>query len=204
MTLDIEPHSPLTETADRVLQIVHARRSVGRVKPEMPPRAWIEKMIEAATWAPCHHGTEPWTFTVITGDARGRLGDVMAQSKIDRMVRQGKEIDGEFERARAKALRAPVIIAVAVTPSTGPKIVEIEEIEAGAAAVQNMLLTAQALGLATIWRTGDPAYDPNVKAFLGLQPSAHIIGFVYVGYPDATPARVPLRTAESVTTWLEQ
>jgi nitroreductase len=163
----------------------------------------IEQIIEAATWAPCHHGTEPWRFFVITGDARGSLGDVMAKSKVERMVRQGKDVDGEFERARAKAFRAPVIIAVAVEPSTGPKVVEIEEIEAGAAAVQNMLLAAHALGLGAIWRSGDPAYDPDVKAFLGLAPTAHILGFVYAGYPDASPARVPQKAASSVTTWLE-
>ncbi|MBI4771233.1 MAG: nitroreductase family protein, partial [Chloroflexi bacterium] len=39
---------------------------------------------------------------------------------------------------------------------------------ATAAAAQNLLLAAHALGLAAQWRTGPAARDPQVKAFLGL------------------------------------
>jgi len=46
----------------------------------------------------------------------------------------------------------------------------IEDIEAASAAVQNMLLAAEELGLGTVWRTGDTAYDPQVKRWLGLTP----------------------------------
>jgi nitroreductase len=184
-----------------VFEAIRGRRSVGRVKPEMPPRELIERIIDAGLWAPCHHGTEPWRFTVVTGAAREALGEVMARSKVERMERQGKPTDGEFERAKAKALRAPVIIVVVVEPTAAPKVVEVEEIEAGAAAVQNMLLAAHALGLGAMWRTGDPAYDPAVKAYLGHTREAHVIGFIYLGYPDAVPARVPHQRVESVTRW---
>ena len=62
------------------------------------------------------------------------------------------------------------------------RIVEIEEVEVGAAAVQNMLLAAHSLGLAAMWRTGDAAYDPAVRSYLGLSERGHILGFIYVGY----------------------
>lgn len=184
-----------------VFDVIRNRRSVGKVKPDLPPREAIERMLEAATWAPCHHVTEPWSFRVIAGNARAALGEVMARAKVERMTRQGKDTEGEFERAKSKAMRAPVIIAVAVQPVEGPKVVEIEEVEAGAAAVQNMLLAAEAQGLATIWRTGDPAYDPAVKAHLGLDAAAHIIGFIYVGYPDAFPARARHTPHPAKTVW---
>ena len=189
------------DTASVVMDVIRGRRSIGKVRQNMPPREAIETILEAGTWAPCHHVTEPWRFHVIAGDACEALGAVMAQSKVDRMVRQGKPIDGEFERAKAKALRSPVILAVSVVPDSGPKVVEIEEIEAGAAAVQNMLLAAHALGLAAMWRTGDPAYDPAVKTFLGLPERAHIIGFVYLGYPDTTPVRARHTPHYTITTW---
>lgn len=190
------------ETAMSVMDAIRGRRSVGKVLPELPPLEAIETILEAGTWAPCHHITEPWRFSVIAGDAREQLGDVMARAKVERMIRQGKETEGEFERAKAKATRAPVIIAVAVEPVDGPKVVEIEEVEAGAAAVQNMLLAAHSLGLATIWRTGDPAYDAGVKRFLGLKPETHIIGFIYIGYPAATPHRARHTPHEVLTSWL--
>jgi nitroreductase len=190
------------ETAMSVMDAIRGRRSIGKVLPDLPPREAIETILEAGTWAPCHHVTEPWRFTVITGDAREQIGDVMARAKVERMIRQGKATEGEYERAKAKATRAPVIIAVAVEPVDGPKVVEIEEVEAGAAAVQNMLLAAQSLGLGTIWRTGDPAYDAEVKRYLGLKPESHIIGFIYLGYPAASPNRARHTPHQAVTTWL--
>ena len=62
----------MTETAgaETVLQALRARRSVGRVKPEQPPRALVERVIEAATWAPNHYHTRPWRFVVVAGEAR--------------------------------------------------------------------------------------------------------------------------------------
>ena len=192
---------PATAISMPVIDAIRGRRSIGKVQPERPSREAIDLILEAGTWAPCHHVTEPWKFVVIAGDEREALGDVMARAKVERMIRQGKAIDGEYERAKAKATRAPVIIAVGIEPSSGPKVVEIEEIEAGAAAVQNMLLIAHSLGLASIWRTGDPAYDQDVKRYLGLSSKSHIVGFVYLGFPAAFPARARHTPAEAVTVW---
>lgn len=180
-----------------VLDAIRTRRSIGTMRPEMPPRSVIEEVLEAATWAPNHRVTEPWRFFVLTGEARRDLGEVMARAKF------GAE-DGTpaFEKVRAKPLRAPVVIAVAVEPQVGPKVVEIEEVTAGAAAVQNMLLAAHALGLAAIWRTGDACYSPAVKAFFGLSPSAYLLGFVYLGYPNGTSTRAKRTPAAHLTTWL--
>jgi nitroreductase len=79
---------------------------------------------------------------------------------------------------------------------------EIENIEATAAAVENMLLTAEELGLAAMWRTGDAAYDPRVKEWLGLAPGDHLAAFVYLGFP-AIPRleRSPIPFQEK-TVWL--
>ncbi len=189
------------EQAEVVFDAIRDRRSFGRVRPERPPAAMIEAIIEAATWAPNHRLTEPWRFIVLAGDARNALGEVMARSQAERRAADPAAAREAATRAAAKPLRAPVIIAVAVEPATRPKVVEIEEITAGAAAIQNLLLAAHALGLATIWRTGDPTYDPAVKAFLELPPTASLLGFVYVGYPDAPLPSRPRRPVAEVTTW---
>jgi nitroreductase len=184
-----------------VLEAIRTRRSIGKVTDQRPTREQIEVMLDAATWAPNHHLTHPWRFVVVAGDERIRFGEVMAQSKIDRMEREGRSTEGEAERLIAKALRAPVIIAVGVEPSDQPKAIEIEEIESGAAAVQNMLLAAHALGLATMWRTGDPAYDPAVARYLGFSERGRLLGFVYVGYAavEKEPSKhVPF---DEITTW---
>ncbi len=184
-----------------VLEAIRSRRSVGKVRPERPPRDVIEQIVEAATWAPNHRLTEPWRFYVLAGDARAALGQVMGRAQAAR-ASSTADPAATFAKAAAKPLRAPVVIAVAVEPTGGPKVVEVEEVAAGAAAVQNMLLAAHELGLAAIWRTGDPAYDPAVKAFFELPPTAHLLGFVYVGYPDMPPPERARRPVADVTHWL--
>jgi nitroreductase len=114
----------------------------------------------------------------------------------------GPEAGQLVERERKKPLRAPVVIAVAVIPSEIPKVVETEEIAAVAAGVQNILLAAHALELGAMWRTGAPAYDPAVKSFLGLPERAHILAFVYIGYPELVGPGNPDRDAARHTTWL--
>jgi nitroreductase len=185
--------------AEAVLAAIRARRSIGKVQVERPPREAIERLLEAATWAPNHHLTEPWRFFVLAGESRRALGEVMARALVGEPETDVARL--AFERAAAKPLRAPVVIAVAVEPAGG-KVPEIEEVAAGAAAVQNLLLTAHALGLAAMWRTGEAAYHPAVKAFFGLGPEAHLLGFVYVGYPASEPPVRDRTPASQHTRWL--
>lgn len=197
----IERNEPRTATTMDALEAIRTRRSTGKVRQDVPPREVIEEILEAASWGPNHHLTEPVRFVVIAGDAREAFGEAMARSKVAGMD-AGTDTAAEFERAKSKALRAPVIIAVVVEIAEDSKAVEIEEVCAGAAATQNLLLAAHALGLAAIWRTGDPAFDPNVKAFFGCKPSDHIIGFVYLGYPAIEPIRHKHTPAAQLTRWL--
>jgi nitroreductase len=160
-------------------------------------------VIAAAAWAPNHYHTQPWRFVVIAGDARNRMGEVMAESLRARLDDPGgSEAQQLIDRERKKPLRAPVVIAVAAMPSELSKVIETEEISAVSAGIQNILLAAHALGLGAMWRTGAPAYDPAVKRFLDLPERAHILAFVYLGYPDLIGPGNPARDAARHTTWL--
>lgn len=191
-----------TEGVAALLGLLRARRSVGRLQPEQPPRALVARVIEAATWAPNHHLTEPWRFVVLAGEARVALGDVMAHALRERLPDpESAQAAALLAKERAKPLRAPVLIAVAVVPSPDPRVVEVEEVAAGAAGVQNMLLAAEALGLGAMWRTGDAAYDPAVKRFLGWPEEAHLLAFVYLGFPAMPHGRPHETDASKYTTW---
>jgi nitroreductase len=166
------------------LEAIATRRSIGKVRPDRPPRDSIEKMLHAAVQAPNHFQTEPWRFWVLAGAAREELGRVMAEALKEKME------DPESEESRVllskeaeKPLRAPVLIVVGAKRSEHPKAVPVEDFAATVAAAQNMLLAAHDLGLAAMWRTGDPAYDPNIKEFFGLGAEDQLVGFFYVGYP---------------------
>ena len=176
-----------------VFEAFRRRRSISKMSERRPTRDQIERMLEAATHAPNHHRVEPWKFIVFSGAARQELGEVMAQALA---LRLGQERDEKtqalIEKERQKPLRAPVVIVVAAEAPQRPEVRAIENVEAVAAAVQNMLLTAEELGLATMWRTGEAAYDPHVKAWLGLAPEDEIVAFLYVGYPALSPPeRIP-------------
>jgi nitroreductase len=187
----------------RVFAIIKQRRSIGQFTQDQPTRAQIEQLLEAATYAPNHHITEPWRFFVLTGAAREELGDIMATALRARLNEQdGEMVQQRLWKEKRKPLRAPVIITVVTKAALGEKKLMIEDIEATAAAVQNMLLAAEEQGLGAIWRTGDAAYDPSVKHWFGLTPDDHIVAFVYVGFPAQTrQMRVPTQFAAK-TTWL--
>ena len=186
-----------------VFDIIKRRRSIGKMTEERPSRQQIERLLEAATHAPNHHKVQPWKFIVLAGKAREELGAVMAEALALRLDETSiDKAQALLNKERSKLLRSPVVIVVVAEPPQQPKILEIENIEAVAAAVQNMLLTAEEMGLACMWRTGDAAYDPHVKRWLGLAPGDHIVSFLYVGYP-AIPRleRNPVPFKEK-TTWL--
>jgi nitroreductase len=193
----------VSDEVNPVLAALRERRSAAKLKPDPVAEGLIEQVIEAATWAPNHRLTEPWRFVVVIGESRKALGDVMARSMRDRLPQPESETaKAQLEKERNKPLRAPVVIAVAALPATDPRVVESEEVAAVAAAVQNMLLAAEALGLGAMWRTGDSAFDPKVKAFLGLPPEARVVAFVYLGYAEPIPRRPRQTTGRRHTVWL--
>lgn len=186
------------------IEAIRTRQSIGTVKPDSVPRELIEKLLSAAVQAPNHYKVRPWRFVVLTGTAREKLGDVMAQTFLDKFPDLSPDAKSKaLEKERSKPLRSPVLIAVGVDKPAESKVVEIENVCATAAACQNLLLAAHALGLGAKWRTGDPARDPQVKQFLGFEPDQHLIAFLYIGYPEIDCEPVERPSFEDRTTWME-
>ena len=70
---------------------------------------------------------------------------------------------------------------MAAKVSIGAKIPAVEQVIAVAAAAENMILAAHALGYGTMWKTGASAYDDGFKMAIGLEPTDHIVGYIYLG-----------------------
>jgi nitroreductase len=179
-------------TLNAVIDAIRARRTVKRMDPgRVPPREQVEAVLEAATWAPNHHLTEPWRFVVLEGDARRRLGGVLASALKGSSMEEVTE--ERLEKERAKPLGAPVIVALIGVPSEGSYVIPQEELVAAGAALQNMLLAAHSLGMATNVRTGATAYGAEVGRFFGLKGRETLIGMVYLGFASG-PAPESRRT----------
>ena len=188
-----------------VTQAIQSRRSIGCVKPDPVQRETIEKILESAVHAPNHKITEPWRFHVFTGKGRGEFARARAEVARIQAEAEGEEeeyVAGRVSRERKKAFRAPVVIAV-ISKGGRDEVETLENYAACAAAVQNMQLTAHALGLATIWRTGSVAYHPYMRDFFGLDDDDKIVAFLYLGYPDMTLRPRRRQPASTKTVWHE-
>lgn len=189
-----------------VIEAIQTRRSMGKVGEKTPPKEMIEQILESAQWAPNHFKTEPWRMTVLTGDGRKKLGDAYGRINSEKLIDPSSEEKSDaYEKGMNKALRAPVVIVIKVEPSDQEKVKVIEEIAATACAVQNMLLTAHALGLGAMWRTGDPAYTDIMKQSFQASETGIVLGYVYLGYPKAEKhARTPKKSIEEIVTWVSE
>ena len=178
-------------------EAIITRRSISKTADRACDKALIERLLEAAVRAPNHHLTQPWRFIVLTGSARAELGEEWAAAAR----REGKNPD----LAKAKPLRAPVIICVVERPKLDHRrVVEAEEHYATGAAIQNILLAAHAEGLAAMIRTGEAAGLPEVRAYLGIGDEEILAAMIYIGYPeDGKSERPPTRRTppKELTEW---
>ena len=182
-----------------VFTAIHRRHMNTNVKQDAVPRAVIEKLLSAAVQAPNHYKVRPWRFVILTGNGLNTLGDVFAASFADRHPDLPAEA---LDKTRALTHRAPLIIAIGVDKPSEPKVLEIENVAAVSAACQNILLAAEAEGLAVKWRTGEWADDVKVKEFLGFTSDQHLIAFLYIGYPELVPDAQPRPSFEDRTVWM--
>jgi nitroreductase len=192
---------------DGLAEAIRHRRSMGlaRLAPDPVDRNLIERMLEAADWAPSHEDTEPWRFTIFMGEGRARLADLFEAANL--ASRADIPPEAARESARKRAYGAPVWIAVGMSPGRekdgSPSVPEHEEMMAVASAVQNLHLTAAAQGLAGMWHTKGPSIAPEVARGLGLEPPDRLLGFFMLGWPNTewfTSERRPL--ADKVR-WVE-
>jgi nitroreductase len=181
--------------------VLKDRRSINLrdLLPDPIARPCLEQMLEAANWAPSHGHTEPWRFTVFAGEARHKLGEVFAEAyHLETPAERFDKAIMAFTRDRV--LLAPVWISIGMEPDTVKMMPEWEEISAVAMAVHNMHLMAYSRGLGCKWSSGAISRHPHVAQFLGLQPPAQLLGFLYAGKPaKAWPTGQRRPSAEKVT-----
>ncbi len=180
-----------TIQARDLLELIRLRRSINQafLRPDAVAEKIVEEMLEAAMYAPSHGRTDPWRFSVFTGEARRALGKTFATSY--QLGTAADKYKAENEQAqRERVWLAPVWISIGLQASG--KFPEWEEIAAVSCAVQNMNLIAASYGLGSYWTSGMVTLHEHTVKFLGLTPPAKTLGFLYVGYPKEaypTPTR---------------
>ena len=180
------------EAIDVLTDVVRRRRTSLVVDAEAPvPDELIDRLLDLAVWAPNHKRSWPWRFAVFVGDGRRRLGEAMAAAGEAAGLAEKKT-----DKLRVKYLRSPVVVVVSSVADDDPHR-HAENRDAVAAAVQNMLLGATALGLASHWASIDEAVAPAVRSLCEVGPDDDLVALVYLGWPTGDVA-VPDRPAPEV------
>ncbi len=181
------------------LDLLRDRVSVSMFREPAPDGAVLDRILEAGLRAPDHGRLRPWRFVLIRGAALATLADIVVSALC---AREPETTPALAEKQRAKFLRAPLVIALGVQVRQHPKVPEIEQVMSAAAAAMNLLNAIHAEGFGAIWVTGANAYDPSVQAALGFTAPDRLIGFLFVGTPDAPPkAAARPALADHVSEW---
>src|SRR5262245_36181089 len=106
----------------------------------------VKQMLENANWAPTHKLTEPWRFTVFTGEGLKKLGTFQSDCYKRVTMADGTFKEERYQNLLNKPIEASHIIAVGMKRDVHQSIPEWEELAAVFCAVENMYLTATAHG----------------------------------------------------------
>ncbi len=179
--------------------LLHGRNSVAKLCEPAPGKEALENIYRAALRAPDHARLRPWRFLSVTGDGRNKLGELYARALA---ARNSQATVAELDKARGKALRAPLIVVVVACIQAHPKVPKVEQLLSAGCAAHAMLLAVHALGFAGIWRTGANAFDRMVMDGLGLAANEELIGFLYLGTVDGKAKPLAeLNVADYVQEW---
>lgn len=169
------------------------RRSHRLYRPEPVPREVLQRVLEAALWAPSGTNLQPWDLTVLTGKDRDDFVALASLAWEDIAPKLRKLFDEEkvvFLKQFFKNLGgAPVVVAVTVWRDPDPFTQEIH-VQSGSALMQNLLLAAEAEGLGTCWMSGVLSREKGLLKFLGLE-DRHLLAITPIGYSAKTPPVVP-------------
>ena len=168
-----------------LLTAIDTRASAARLTQPGPTPEHLARILEAAAHAPDHGRLRPWQFIVLDADLREKFSFAAAAAK---RVRLPAMTDEQFAAEREKITRSPTIVVVGCSVRREQtKVPEIEQVIAAGAAAQNLFLAAHDLGYGVMWKTGAAAYDPAVKATLGLGADDHIVGIMHLGTRPKQP-----------------
>lgn len=163
----------------------------------------IELILNNALWAPTHGNTQPWRFKVFMEDGRQQLSDFLSSTYL-KLTPEDQQNDQKLAKLLTRPLKASAVIAVSMERDKTHKIMEIEEIEAVACAIQNMHLTCTAYGLGGFWASPKLIYTKEMNDFLGIGEEDKCLALFYIGYPAEEWPKAHRKPLEYVTQWITE
>jgi nitroreductase len=155
------------------IEVIRKRRTVRSYTGAPIPREHLETIIDCARLAASGRNAQPWDFIVVTDKA---------------MIQKFKIVADWIDKAGA-------VVAVVMDPASR------WWVEDGAAAVENMLLAATALGYGTCWLEGYTLRrEDELKILLGVPAERRLMTLVPIGVPTEWPTKEK-KTLADVIHW---
>jgi nitroreductase len=196
-----------------VLEGINSLRSVRKFELDQIPDDKLKIVLESASKAASGSNTQPWEFVVVRdAKMKARLKEPMLRTWLERLagdsgmsLRMRNVYDEATEMLR-NTEKAPVIVYCCVDLN---RVGKSEEVKYASIypAVQNLMLAAQALGLATcltVHGSTSTRGEPEVKSILGIPENVKIACLVYLGYPAVRlgrPKRKPIEKFVHYDRW---
>jgi F420 biosynthesis protein FbiB-like protein len=192
------------------LPFLKGRRSVRRFLSSPVPSEALQRMLEAATWAPSSHNCQPWRFAVLTNpEIKAGLADAMADELRHDLLADGlppEEVEAQAFRSRRRIIEAPAAILFCLDVTQGDQFPDearqqaetLMGVQSVAMAGQNLMLAAHAEGLGGVWVCA-PLFAPQaVRRALDLPGEWQPQGLLLVGYPAQVPSPRLRRTVAEI------
>ena len=175
--------------SNAVIDLLLARRSapIHELAQPAPSEGELEIILRAATRVPDHGQLAPWRFILYRGEARERVGQMLAELAEER---EGSLNEARRQQELTRFSRAPLVIGVVSSPKESIKIPQWEMFLSGGMVAMNLMIAANALGYHTNIITNWYSDVEDGRRILGLAPYERVVGFVHIGtHPGGTPDR---------------
>ena len=172
-----------TQELREFAEVLRGRRTINLYLQTAIPGELVREAVEAATWAPNHHVTEPWHFYLLGDDAIEKCLDLCQ----DIVTQKKGEEAGRF---KAQSWSEKPGWLVVTCRHEGDELRSKEDYAACAAAVQNFMLYLRKAGVGSKWTTGDITRDSRFAEIVGFDASEeYVVGLIWYGYPKVTPSQ---------------
>ena len=203
------------------LQAIKDRRSIRKFKPDAISEMDLHTILEAGIAAPSSKNRQPWHFTVVRGDAKEELAQVMERGlNLEIKAHEPflpdsmKFINGAFTSVNVMR-EAPVVVLVsndlgrctdfASNLSVDERVAELCNVQSVAAAVENILLAAQELGIGSLWICDIFFAYPELSEWMEKKNLSHgmLVAALAFGYADEAPKARTRKSLHDVVTFIK-
>lgn len=186
-----------------ITELIKSRRTIypEQFSDRKVHKEQVDLILNNAQWAPTHGNTQPWRFKVFMEEGRKVLSDFLAETYL-KLTPPEAQNDLKLAKMMKRPIQASAVIAVCMERQPTEKILEIEEIEAVACAIQNMHLTCTAYGLGGFWATPKLIYSQEMNEFLKIGEKDKCLGLFYIGYPAIDWPEAHRKPLEYTTEWI--